>query len=129
MTAAASSELYGFGVTDDMTSTTGRASTVGFLTSTFATGSAGVCSGTVVARNKVLFAAHCVCGPNKSLAQLQTIGFMLPQNGGITIAGNLGSVVVSPAAALPCAWQVTPLHAGDLAVVTLSADVPAAFVE
>jgi hypothetical protein len=122
--ATSAQELYGAGVTVDMTSTSGSRAPVGLL-------SVG-CSATAVAPDTVLTAAHCMCNwvtgqwiPNTGM------GLFLPQAGGVTRA--VASYTVHPEA--NCWANVSPFGDGtflgipligppDLAVLTLATPIP-----
>ena len=118
----------------DMISTSGERAPVGWL-------SLG-CSGTAVADDTVLTAAHCMC--NWSTGQwipASTVGFFLPQAGGFnppplpggTVSPNVASYQVHPD--VDCA--ITPFSLGaapligppDLAVLTLTTPIPLNIVQ
>ncbi len=69
--------LYGAGVYPDMTATSGIVSTVAFL----GINKQSVCSGTLVARDRILTAAHCLC----QVDQPGVSGQVVPQ-GSVTLS-------------------------------------------
>lgn len=106
--------LYGVGVQVDNTATAGFVGTVGRL---FAPGTS--CSGTAIARNKFLTAAHCVCN-NGQVADPTKMSVFFPQAGGSTY--NVATVAIHPKALAACPFGTARPY--DFAVLTFFAPIP-----
>ncbi len=116
-------EVYGAGVAPDMISTSGFVAPVGQIS----TGSL-VCSGTAVADDAVVTAAHCMC--NWSTGQwVGTTGvtFNLPQAGGFN--SLVASYSVHPAVQCSPLSKVPLVGVVDLAVLRLTTPIPVNVVQ
>jgi len=114
--------LYGATVYPDMTATSGIVSTVALL----GVNNQGLCSGTLVARDRVLTAAHCVCNGTQVVPQ-GSVNVTFPQN--TSYVFNSASVVMHPVAAFACSLGSEPVGGSDLAVIQLTAPVPSFIVD
>jgi len=84
-----SAPVFGAGVHDDMTSTTGVVSAVGALCIDGCSDGCSFCSGTLVRRDRVVTAMHCLCASDPIQAangeQKANIFFCLPQPGAVPV--------------------------------------------